>query len=274
MAKYRVWQLRSGEGAILTRWSHLGLGELPQALPELFDGRILLVAGEDLPASGPEGGEDLGEGLWALRGEAARAFVADSDPLSRRALIWALVDELPEADARTRCIPEALRPWDHERLGAVAYAQCGKRYEHRGLWFQDPEDRRRWHEQAVRRILEPAGLSLPSGDVSLVLEMPGDATFEAELVAKGSGDSFRLRRDFGNQGFEREWWVERGEWKGEQTRRPRRGSAPLRQRAVQAIASTGIFLISLPVSLFVFLVLLTTKLTDVSTTSRKLDEGR
>ena len=274
MAKYRVWQLRSGEGAILTRWSHLGLGELPKALPELFEGRVLLVAGEDLPPGGPAGAESLGEGLWAVKGAEARAFLAESESLSRRGLIWALVDEIPEEDVRTRCIPEALRPWDHERLGAVVYAQSGKRYAHQGVWFQDPEERRRWLEQALRRILEPAGLELPTGDVTLVLEMPSDATFEAELIAKGRGDGFRLQRDFGNQGFEREWWIERGEWKGEERRRPNRKDAPLRQRFVQGLATTGIFLLSLPVSLFVFLVLLTTKMTAVSSTSSKLDEGR
>jgi hypothetical protein len=269
MSKFRVRQLRSGEGAILTDLSNQSLSELPRVLPELLEKRVLIVAGEGLPKAGPRGAESVAEGAWALRGDDAARFLAEADGRDQRGLIWALCDELPSDDVVGRCLPDPLRPWDNERLDAVAYAQSGKRYAHQGVWFRDEEQRRRWVEAAVARLLDDEGVGLPAGDSTLVLELPTDSTFDAAYTLRGRGDSLRIKRDFGHQGFEREWWIERGEWKGEETRRPKRETAPLAQRLTQGVATAGIFLLSLPVSVFVFFVLLTSKLaTDSTSTSR------
>lgn len=272
MPKFRVRQLRSGEGAILTQLSNLSVSELPMVRPELFENGVLLVAGEGLPAAGPPGAEGVADGLWVLRGDDASRFVSESHPEGRGRLMWAVLDERPSAERLTRCAPDALRAWDHERLEASVYAQSGEGYAQQGVWFRDEEERRRWLEAAVSRLLDAADRELPTGDATIVLELPTDSTFEATYTLRGKGAAFRIKRDFGNHGFLREWRIERGEWMGEETRRAKRDNAPLAQRITQSLATLGILVLSLPVGLFVACALLTTKLTSGSDSSSKVIE--
>jgi hypothetical protein len=265
MSKLRVSQVRSGEGSILTRFSNIGPEVLPDVLPEACDG-VLLVASDAFETSTPAGGEQVEAHLYAFRGEPARAMLRDPGRWASRVANFALLPAFPDEDARRRCIPQALRPWDPERMKATVYGQLGTAYAHRGLWFARDVDRRRFVEAAVSPFLAAAGHRLPNGDVTIVLEMPTDSTFEATYSAKGTGPAFTVRRRFDAAGLVREWRIDRGEWRATERRTATRAGTGWRARLVDWAASAGIFLLSLPTFLLALAVVLIARGTGTTTT--------
>jgi hypothetical protein len=264
MPNLRVQQLRSGEGSILTHFDSLGPECLADELSDLLEG-FLVISSEAFESWTPPGGEQLEALVYAFTGDAARAMLRDHRRWDRERALFAVVPVLPDEDAKRRCMPHALRPWDAERLNAVVYGQYGSRYAHRGLWFANDEDRRRLDEVAITRLLEKAGLTLPNGDITLVLELPTDATFDATYRASGKGEGFRLRRDFPLRALRKSWWIVRGEWRGEEASLGRRSGQAFSERLARSIASGAILLLSLPVFLLVGAVALFSRLTGSGT---------
>ncbi|MEM7248549.1 MAG: hypothetical protein AAF533_24680 [Acidobacteriota bacterium] len=272
MPKFSLSQARSGEGAFLATFSHLPLSEVTTTHADLFKGNHLLIGGEGLEAEVPESAKELGTGLYLVSPEHGAALARRRLADENRATLLALVDGEPDPDVLRRAIPETLRPWDHERLNAQLYAQQGRRYVHRGLFFHDDRERERFLAAGFSKVLEEADLDLPPGDLSLVFDLQPEGTFEAVFRHRGRGDDFKLTRDFPEQGLTREWWIDRYEWKGEERRRPKGRGASLAARLVQGVATTAIFVVSLPVAALVGLSLLTSKLDDVSGTGEKLSD--
>lgn len=268
MANLSISQIRSGEGWILTRLSNVGSEVLAGEMADLLTGP-LLIASEAFEAWTPPGGEQLEAHLYAFQGEAAKAMLRDASRWGKDRAIFACLPALPDEDAKRRWISDALRPWDPERLKATFYGQFGKRYASRGLWFAKERDRARYVEASVAKVLAEAGLKLPTGDATIVLEMPTDSTFEGEYACSGQGASFSISRQFPSQMVARKWTIERGEWRGEQTRLSRAASLPWRERAVRWISTAGIFLLSIPVFLLVAFVAVIAKLTGSNTTVSK-----
>ena len=268
MSKLSVAQIRSGEGWILTRFSNLGAEVLADGMSDLLVGP-LLVSSEAFETWTPPGGEQLEANLFAFSGDAARAMLRDTSRWGADRGYFACLRKLPDDDARRRWIPDALRPWDPERLGATAYGQVGRRHPIQGIWFARERDRARYVETAVSKVLAAAGLRLPNGDVTLVLEMPTDSTFEGVYKCTGSGESFSMKREFPSRMLTRRWFVRRGEWEAEEKKSARRSETSFRERVIRATATTGIFLMSLPVFALVALVALVTKLTGSSTSVSK-----
>lgn len=265
MPKLTVSQIRSGEGWILTRFSNVGPEILADSMSDLLVGP-LLVASEAFEAWTPPGGEQIEATLYAFIGDAAKAMLRDPSRWAGERAIFACVPRLPDEDARRRWISDALRPWDPVRLGATVYGQSGSGHAIEGLWFATERDRARLVEFAVTRVLAECGLRLPNGDVTLVLEMPTDSTFDATYRYSGIGDTFALKRDFPTRMLAREWFVRRGEWEAVEKRTMRADGTSLRERAIRFSATAGIFLLSLPVFALVALVALMTKFTGASTT--------
>ena len=264
MPNFHVSQVRSGEGWILTQSSHAGPEVIADEMPDLMAGP-LLVASDELGTSPPQGGDAVAPMIHALRGEAARRFLRDHRRWSGKGAIFASVPEVPDADARRRWIPDALRPWDAERLRATFYGQSGRRFHHEGVWFATEHDRRRYVEVAVSRLLKSAGLRLPNGDVALVLELPTDSTFTADFTCSGTGDAFRITRRFPERGFVRTWSIRRGDWVAEERKLPTPGKGEgVRGRGVQWLATAGIIALSIPTFAMVALVALVAKLTVIA----------
>jgi len=265
MATFRVHQIRSGEGWILSDPSNLGPEALSDDLSDLVVGP-LLVASADFDTWTPPGGEKLGERLYAFRGEAAKTMLRDWKRWSSRRAIFACLPTLPDEDARRRWIADALRPWDAERLKATAYGQLGREWAQRGTWFASERDRSRFIEVAVTRVLSERGNRLPNGDVTIVLEMPADSTFDAQFKVSGNGESLNLRRDFPSQQMSREWSIRKGEWEAVESRSSAGASTSWRVRLTQHLATVAILLMSIPVFLLVVIVALIAKFTGSSTT--------
>lgn len=268
MAKLTVRQLRSGEGSILTRVSHVGPENLPDAMPDLFDGTVLLASADSFAKAPPAGAETVSPGLFAFRGDAARQLVRAHATWAAEGGIFGIFREMPDEDSRRRSISNPERPWDPERMKALCYAQLGpaSRYAHTGTWFLAESDRRCFVETGVSKLLAEAGLKLPNGDVTLVLEMPTDSTFEAEFDVRGSGPGFSLRREFRTRGLVREWTIDRGEWRCVETRTPQAATRNWRERVISAVATTGIFILSIPTFLVVGVALLIAKFGGGSST--------
>lgn len=268
MPTHLVSQQRTGEGAFLLHVSSQPAERLPDVLPELFDG-VLLVASADLTAAERSRGRELAPGLWTFSGADARQVMARAGRWGRRDARFGTRSELPDQEQLGRCIPDPARPWDHERLGLSAYGELGGLRARAGTCFADELHRRRWIEAAVASWMgvEPAGL--PNGDVTLVLDLLPETTFRARFKTRGRGGSLRVRRDFAEAGITRRWWVRDGEWMGEEERRPAGGERRLLPAVAQWAASAGILLLSLPVAALLLLVLATTKLVDVSSTGRR-----
>src|SRR5436190_522270 len=175
MAKLSISQIRSGEGWILTRLSNVGCEVIPDRMDDLLVGP-LLIASEAFETWTPPGGTQQGAHLHAFTGDAAKAMLRDSSRWGSERAIFACLPRLPDDDAKRKWMPDALRPWDPERLKATFYGQVGKRYASRGFWFAKERDRARLVEASVEKILREAGLTLPVGDATIVLEMPTDST--------------------------------------------------------------------------------------------------
>jgi hypothetical protein len=263
MARLSVTQLRSGEGWILTTLSRHGPEAVAAELPDLLVGP-LLAGSESKP---PAEGRPLGENLWAFEGDQAKRVLETLPRWAGKGAIVAAVRELPDDDARRRFIPDALRPWDAERLGATFYAQVGSRYHVRGAWFARERDRMRFVEIAFRRLAQAAGVRLPNGDVTIVFELPTDSTFEAVFQVSGSGDALRLSRRFPARGLERTWRIVKGEWEAEERRGLRPGAAGVGRSLGQKLASASIVVLSVPVFLLVGAVALFTRLFGGTTAS-------
>lgn len=265
MPRFHVNQVRSGEGWILTRADLAGPEDLAGDLADLLPG-VLLVASEDFETWTPPGGEQLEAHLFAFRGDQAKAILRDWKRWGSRRAIFACLPAMPDADARRRWMPDALRPWDPERLKATAYGQLGREWAQQGLWFATERSRARFVELAVSRLLSRDGVRLPNGDVTLVLEMPTDSTFEADFKVSGTGESLSLKRDFPSRMMSREWTIRKGEWEAVEKRVSRASQQGLKARLMQAVATTGIIVLSVPVFLMVLVVALVAKVTGSSTT--------
>lgn len=264
MSQVSVHQLRSGEGWLLTDASHADPSLIPEALSDLLIGP-LLVASEEFESWTPPGGEQLEAHLHAFSGEDAVRMLREWRRWATPGALFACVPRPPDADARRRHAPDALRPWDAERLGATFYGQLGKRFAAHGLWFALERDRARYLEAAFRRLVEEAGHRMPNGDVGVVFDLPADQAVEAEFRVRGRGESFRVSRRFPELGVRRTWRVRDGEWEGEETRTSGRRRASLGRRLVQGLASGLILVLSLPVFLLVALIALVTKLAGSGT---------
>ena len=265
MPTYRVNQVRSGEGWILTDPANLGPEALAGDLSDLLQGP-LLIASEEFETWSPPGGEQIEAHLWAFLGEPAKAMLRDWKRWGGKRAIFACLPSLPDADATRRWLPDALRPWDAERLKATAYGQVGKDWAQQGIWFATEQNRGRFLEAAVSKLLASHGVRLPNGDVSIVLEMPTDSTFEASFKVSGSGDSFSLKRDFPSQLTSREWRVRKGEWEAIEQRTSRAAKASFRVRFLQGLATVGILVLSIPVFLLAIAVAIVAKFAGSSTT--------
>jgi hypothetical protein len=268
MPKLSVSQVRSGEGWILTRLSNVGPEILAGPMADLLTGP-LLIASEAFETWTPPGGEQLEAHLVAFRGDAAKAMLRDASRWGADRAIIACLPRLPDADARRKWLPDVLRPWDPDRLKATFYGQVGKGHAIRGLWVASDRDRARYVEASIEKILGEAGLKLPAGDATIVLEMPTDSTFEGEYAHSGRGASFSLSRAFPSQMVSRRWTIERGEWRGEQTRIRRASELGLRVRAIRFVATAGIFILSIPVFALVALVALITRFSGTTTSVSK-----
>ena len=274
MPKFTLSQYRTGEGAHLARYSHQSLSELTTTFEDLFDGGLLLIAGEELTASDlPSSAKERSPGLFEVPGKEAKSLVHERLADDKLATLIALVPTAPDEQVLGRSVAEALRPWDHERLATRLYAQQGKRYAHRGVHLADDRDRERFITSGLEPVLTAAGHAMPPGDPSLVFDLPAESTFEATFRYRGTDDGFRISRDFGEKGLAREWWIDRGEWKGEERRRPKGDAASLGSKVVQGVATGAILAASVPVAMLVGLSLLTTKLADVSGTNDKAPAG-
>lgn len=265
MPKLSVSQIRSGEGWILTRFSNIGPEILSDRMSDLLVGP-LLIASEAFETWTPPGGDQIEASLYAFMGEHAKAMLRDSSRWAGERAIFACLPRLPDQDARRRWIADALRPWDPVRLGATFYGQFGNGHAIKGLWFATERDRARYVEEGVTKVLTDSGLRLPNGDVTLVLEMPTDSTFDAEYRYSGTGESFSIKRDFPTRMLAREWFVRRGDWEAVEKRTTRATGTTLRERAIRFTATAGIFLLSLPVFALVALVAVVTRFTGASTT--------
>ena len=268
MSKLSVSQIRSGEGWILTRLSNVGTEVIPATMPDVLSGP-LLVASEAFETWAPPGGEQLEAHLFAFVGDAAKAMLRDSSRWGGERAFFACVPSLPDADAKRRWMPDVLRPWDPTRLKATLYGQQGKGLASRGLWFAKERDRARYVEASIEKVLGEAGLKLPVGDATIVLEMPTDSTFEGDYTCSGKAESFAMSRVFPSQMISRRWTIEHGEWRGEQVRLNRAASMSLRERAVRITSTAGIIILSVPVFLLVSLIALLTKLTGTAVAPSK-----
>lgn len=265
MPAFRVNQIRSGEGWILTDPQNVGVEAMASELADLLVGP-LVIASEDFETWTPPGGEQLEAHVFAFLGDAAKAMLRDWKRWGGRRAIVACFPSLPDADARRRFMPDALRPWDPDRMKATFYAQLGKDWAQQGTWFAKERDRARFVETAVKRVLDAASVRLPNGDVTIVFEMPTDSTFEAKFDVSGSGDSLRIKRDFPSRMLSREWFVNKGEWEAVERKSSARASKSLKQRALSALATTGIVVMSIPVFCIVAVAAVIAKLTGASTT--------
>jgi len=266
MAKHRVTQMRSGEGWTLTDTSNLDASILASEMSDLAQG-VLLVASEDLGAQSPAGGDQLEAHLFAFRGEAIKSMLRDCKRWGSRRAIFALLPAMPDADARRRWISHATRPWDPERLKATVYGQVGGDWAVRGLWFAKEHDRARFVEASIAKVLRENGVArLPNGDVTIVLELPTDSSFDALFSVSGSGDTLVLEREFPSRMMTRRTFIRRGGWEGEETKSGKRSDVSLKYRLTQGLVSAAIVIVSLPMFLAVMIVMLVTKLTGSSTT--------
>ena len=268
MAKLVVSQIRSGEGWILTRLSNVGPEVIADRMDDLLVGP-LLVASEAFETWTPPGGEQIEAHLFAFTGDAAKAILRDTSRWGGERAIFACLPTLPDADAKRKYLPDVLRPWDPDRLKATFYGQMGKRYASRGLWFAKERDRARFVEASIEKIVSAAGLKLPVGDATIVLDMPTDSTFEGEYAHSGRAESFQMSRKFSSQMISRRWTIERGDWRGEQTRLTRASSISWRERGVRIASTAGIVILSIPVFALVTLVAILTKISGTGTTVSK-----
>src|SRR6185295_7420934 len=144
-------------------------------------------------------------------GDAIEAMLRDCKRWGSRRAIFALLPVLPDEDARRRWISHATRPWDPERLKATVYGQLGADWAVRGLWFAKELDRARYVEASVAKLLRENGVPrLPNGDVTIVLEMPMDSSFDAVFSVSGSGESLALEREFPSRMMSRRSFIRRG----------------------------------------------------------------
>jgi hypothetical protein len=265
MAKHRVTQMRSGEGWTLTDVSNLDASILASEMSDLAQG-VLLVATEEFEAQSPSGGEQVEAHLYAFRGDAIKTMLRDCKRWGSRRAIFALLPVLPDEDARRRWISHSTRPWDPERLKATAYGQLGADWAVRGLWFAKEHDRARFVEASIAKLLREHGVArLPNGDVTIVLELPMDSSFEALFAVTGSGESLVLERDFPSRMMSRRSFIRRGGWEGEERKSGKRSDVSLKYRLTQGLVSAAIVVVSLPMFAMVALVALITKLTGGST---------
>ena len=273
MPTYRVNQVRSGEGWILTEPSNLGPEALASEMADLLSGP-LLVASEEFETWTPPGGEQVEALIYAFIGEPAKAMLRDCKRWGRRRAIFACLPTLPDEDAKRRWMPDALRPWDPERLKATAYGQLGKDWAQQGTWFASERDRARFVELSVSRLLAQHDRRMPNGDVTLVLEMPTDSTFQAEFKVAGSGEGFTIRREFPSLQMSREWSIRKGEWEALERRTSRAAKGSLRARFTQGLATAGILLLSIPVFLMAIVVAIVARIagstTSVSTSAKSV----
>lgn len=265
MTTFRVHQIRSGEGWILTEPSNLSAEALADELADLVTG-VMLVSSVDFVSGAPSGGEKVAPGLFAFRGDAAKAMLRDWKRWGGRRAIFAIVPAVPDEDARRKWIADALRPWDAERLKASVYGQLGSEWAQRGLWFAGERERGLFLNAAVRKLLADRGARMPNGDVSIVLELPTDSTFDARFDVSGSGKDVVLRRDFPSRLMSREWSIRSGDWEALERTSASKSGKSFRERAVQALATVGILVVSIPTFLMVLAVALIAKLTGSATT--------
>jgi hypothetical protein len=269
MARHDVRQQRSGEGALLLQVDPLGPEQLPELAPALLEGVLLVWCRESIAL--PNGADEVAPQLWALRGSQILEFFQAAHRWAAHGAIFGLLDEVPDVETRTRCIAHSERPWDHERLGLQVYGQVGRGLACQGIWFADEELRRRWLEMAVAHWIAPSGCELPNGDACLVFGFPFDGTWATRFHSKGKGAEFRLTCSDPARGKSREWRIERNEWKGAEHPLVRSPGHGLWRSFSQYLASALIFLLSLPVAVLLGVVMMSTKMTASSGTSKRVD---
>ena len=265
MATFRVHQIRSGEGWILTEPSNASAEVLASDLADLVKG-VMLVSSVDFVNAPPPGAEKIAPGLFAFRGDAAKAMLRDWQRWGSRRAIFALVPAVPDEDARRKWIADALRPWDAERLKATVYGQLGSEWAQRGLWFAGERERGLFVDAAVRKLLADRGARMPNGDVTIVLELPTDSTFDARFDVSGSGKDVVLRREFPSRLMSREWSIRSNDWEALERKSASKSGKTFRERAVQALATAGIIVVSIPTFVMVLAVAVIAKLTGSATT--------
>ncbi len=266
MAQLHIRQIRSGEGWFLTQAGSLGPEVIASEMPDRLDGGVLLVASEAFETWTPRGGHQIEAHLYSFSGDAAVEMLRDWRRWGMRRAILAVVPAMPDDDARRRNMPDSLRPWDPDRLKATVYGQLGKDWAQSGLWFAAERDRVRYIEAAVVKALADHGARLPNGDVTIVLDLPPDATFDAEFTLAGSGAAATIRRAMPEKGTEREWTVASNEWTATERRTRRRSGREMKVRFAQGLATLGIILVSIPTFIMVAIVALIAKLTGNTTT--------